>query len=327
MTDVARLAGVSTATVSRALSGNPIIPEATRQRIAEVARSIGYRIHHSAANLRKGQTNSIGVVVLVSDEQPISDPFVLGLIGHIADALNGQGLNLLLTRIRADHKAAMEALVTSGQVAGLLVIGQNQHHQRFNELEAAGIPLVVWGAVLPDTQYSVVGGNNQDGGYQATRHLLQSGAKRIMFLGDNKYPEGKHRLVGYTKALKEFGIKPDKALQSFCPLAADLVEQSIHTAIENGVDFDAVFVTSDVGAISVVSALGKHHIKVPEQVKVVGYDNIQLSGYFHPTLTTVNQPIDQAAIAMVDLLKEKMTGRPSRSVVLSADLVERQSSH
>lgn len=325
MTDVARLAGVSTATVSRALSGNTIIPEQTRQRIAEVARSIGYRIHQSAANLRKGHTNSIGVVVLVSDEQPISDPFVLGLIGHIADALNERGMNLLLTRIREDHKATMEAMVTTGQVAGLLVIGQNMHHQRFNELHAAGVPLVVWGAKLPDTQYSVVGSNNQQGGYLATRHLIQGGAKRIMFLGDHKFPEGKLRYSGYLKALKEAGIKPDKDLLQYSPLAAKDIEATLVKAMEQGIAFDGVFATSDVGAIRVIATLGARNIKVPEQVKVVGYDNIQLSEYVHPSVTTINQPIDQAAVVMVELLKERMAGTADRSVELPAELIARQS--
>lgn len=326
MIDVARIAGVSAATVSRALSGNPSIPKATRDRIADIAKNIGYKVNHSAANLRRGQTSSIGVVVLVGDEQPISDPFVLGLIGHIADTLNAQNKNLLLTRVRADHKATMEALVTSGQVGGLLVIGQTNHHQQLNELEAAGIPLVVWGAPLPHMTYSLVGGDNLTGGYLATSHLLEGGARRIVFLGDSKFPEGRLRYAGYVNALKKHGLKPEKMLHRYCVLSAMEIEKTIHQLLDEGVEFDAVFATSDVGAMSAISTLGNQNIRVPKQIKVVGFDNIPLAAYVHPTLTTIDQPIGLAALAMVDLLNEKIMGAASRSIVLPAALIERKSS-
>lgn len=326
MVDVARLAGVSAATVSRALSGHASIPEPTRLRIADMARDLGYKVNHSAANLRKGQTNAIGVVVTIGDEQPISDPFILSLIGHIADVLNAQGKNLLLTRVRSNHKAELESLVSSGQVSGLLVIGQTTHHATLNALEAAGVPMVVWGALLPDTKYSVVGGDNLGGGFLATRHLLEGGAKRILFLGDSKFPEGKLRYLGYTKALKQAGIKPDKTLHRYCPLSAKEIEIAINSALDEGVQFDAVFATSDVGAMSALATLASKNIRVPKQVRLVGYDNIPLSAYVHPTLTTIDQPNGLAALAMVDLLNEKIAGGASRSILLPATLIERKSS-
>jgi len=104
--------------VSRALSGHASIPEATRERITLLARSMGYKVNHSAANLRRGQTDTIGVAVLASDSQAISDPFILSLIGQVADALNASGHNLLLTRVRADHRTQLESLVRSGQGEG-----------------------------------------------------------------------------------------------------------------------------------------------------------------------------------------------------------------
>jgi DNA-binding LacI/PurR family transcriptional regulator len=325
MVDVARIAGVSAATVSRALSGNPSIPETTRNRIAEIARNMGYRVNHSAANLRKGQTNVIGVVVLISDTQPISDPFILGLIGHIADALNANGNSMLLTRVSTEPRATLETMVSSGQVSGLLVIGQT-YHQVLNELEIAGIPMVVWGAQLPDTRYSVVGSNNLTGGYLATSHLLGGGAKRIVYLGESTFPEGKLRYAGYVKALRQYGFKPDKSLHRHCLLSATEIEESIHQLLVEDVAFDAIFAASDVGAIRAMSALNSHNIKVPAQVKVVGFDNIPMSAHVQPTLTTINQSIDLAATAMVELLNEKLTGSASRCVVLPTVLIERKSS-
>jgi len=109
-------------------------------------------------------------------------------------------------------------------------------------------------------------------------------------------------------------------------LAVKEIEATIHQTLQEGIAFDGVFVTSDVGAISVMSTLGRRNIKVPKQVRVIGYDNIPLSAHVHPSLTTINQPIDLAAQAMVDLLREKMGGAANRSIVLPADLVERKSS-
>ena len=326
MVDVGRIAGVSAATVSRALSGHASIPQSTRERIAAIASQIGYRINHSAANLRRGQTNAVGVVVLDTDTQPISDPFILGFIGYIADALNANGNNLLLTRVRSDHRATLETLVTSGQVSGLLVIGQSTHHPMLNELEAAQIPMVVWGADLPDTQYSVVGSNNLTGGFLATTHLLNAGARRIVYLGEAHFPEGVLRYQGYVKALEQHGLSVDPQLVRHCLLSAPEIEEAIHQLLVAGIGFDAIFATSDVGAIRALSTLNQLNIKVPAQVKVAGYDNIPLSAHVHPTLTTINQPIDLAAKAMLELLKEKMAGAASRSIVLPTALVERRSS-
>lgn len=326
MVDVARIAGVSAATVSRALSGHSSIPEATRDRVAEIAKQLGYRVNHSAANLRKGHTNTIGVVITIGDAQPISDPFILSLIGHIADVLNAQGKNLLLTRVRINHRAALESLVNSGQVSGLLVIGQATHHATLNALEAAGIPLVVWGARLPETTYSIVGGDNLSGGYLATRHLIDVGAKRVLYLGDSKFPEGKLRYAGYLKALKHAGIKPNKELCRYCPLSAKEIQTAINSVLDEGISFDAVFVSSDVGAMSAMTALAARNIRVPKQVRLVGYDNIAMSAFVPPPLTTINQPVDLAALALVDLLNEKLAGGVSRSVLLPATLIERQSS-
>lgn len=326
MVDVARAAGVSAATVSRALSGNSMIPEATRLRIEEVARSLGYRVNQSAANLRRGQPNSVGVVVMTDSEQPISDPFILGMIGHIADALNKRGLNLLLTQMRRDHKAGMQALVDGGQVRGLLVIGQAKYHLQLNELEQAGVPIVVWGAVLPDALYSVVGGDNLDGGYLATRHLLQAGARHIGFLGDVRYPEVKLRHTGYLRALREAGVKADKRLCSNALFSAREVAGAIDAWLEAGMELDAIFATSDVAAAHAIAALASRGMRVPRQVRVVGYDDVPLSAHIHPSLSTIRQPINLAAEAMIDLLQEKMAGQPSRCLVLPTHLVERKSS-
>lgn len=326
MTDIARMAGVSASTVSRALSGSPLIPEATRTRITELARSLNYRVNVGAANLRKRGVQTIGVVILGDSMQMISDPFLLSILGSVADTLDERGMSLLLTRLKDNRKHVLSDLVESGQVGGLIVIGQLTLHDYLNELTRNGFPMVVWGANLPDALYRVVGGDNAQGGYLATQHLIEHGCRRIAFFGDISHPEAGQRYQGYARALQEAGIEQDpRLLQSF--LFGDTrIRQVIDGWLDQKLSFDAIFASSDVTAISLMSSLKERGIAIPSQVRLVGYDDIALTEHVHPTLTTIRQPTAEAGRALVDLLFEALAGQPRRAIVLPAELIRRESS-
>jgi DNA-binding LacI/PurR family transcriptional regulator len=255
MADIARLSGVSASTVSRALSGSPLIPEATRNRITELANSLGYRVNVGAANLRKRGVQTIGVVILGDTMQMISDPFLLSILGSVADTLDERGMSLLLTRLKDNRTHVLSDLVESGQVGGLIVIGQLTMHHYLNELTRNGFPMVVWGAHLPDALYPVVGGDNATGGYLATRHLIEHGCRRIAFFGDISHPEAGLRYQGYARALQEAGIAQDpRLLQSF--LFGDLrIREVINGWLDQKLAFDSIFASSDVTAISLTHGL------------------------------------------------------------------------
>lgn len=326
MADIARLAGVSASTVSRALSGSPLIPEATRNRITELANSLGYRVNVGAANLRKRGVQTIGVVILGDSLQMISDPFLLSILGSVADTLDERGMSLLLTRLKDNRRHVLADLVDSGQVGGLIVIGQLTLHDYLNELTRNGFPMVVWGAPLPDAQYPVVGGDNAMGGYLATQHLIAKGSRRIAFFGDISHPEAGLRYQGYARALEEAGIEQDpRLLQSF--LFGDTrIREVIDGWLDQRLSFDAIFASSDVTAISLMGSLNERGISVPGQVRLVGYDDIALAEHVHPTLSTIRQPTGQAGRALVDLLFEALADQPRRSIVLPAELIARESS-
>ncbi len=326
MADIARLAGVSASTVSRALSGSPLIPETTRKRITELANAQGYRVNVGAANLRKRGVQTVGVVILGDSTQMISDPFLLSILGSVADTLDERGMGLLLTRLKDKRRHVLSDLVESGQVAGLIVIGQLTLHDYLNELSAQGFPMVVWGANLPDARYPVVGGDNAMGGYLATRHLIDQGSRRIAFFGDYRHPEAGLRFEGYQRALQEAEVPLDpRLLQTF--LFGDVrIREVIDGWLDQRLAFDAVFASSDVTAISIMGALTERGISVPAQVRLVGYDDIALAEHLHPTLTTIRQPTVEAGRALVDLLFEALAGEPRRSIVLPAELIRRESS-
>lgn len=325
MADIARLAGVSASTVSRALSGSPLIPEATRNRISELANSLGYRVNVGAANLRKRDVQTVGVVVLGDSMQMISDPFLLSILGTVADALDERGMSLLLTRMHESRRHLMNDMFESGRVAGLIVIGQLTWHEHLNQLARQGLPMAVWGACLPDAAYSVVGGDNAQGGFLATQHLIQQGCRRIAFFGDTTHPEAGLRFAGYARALAEAGLPLDPRLQQSFLFGDTRIREVIDGWLNQNQAFDAIFASSDVTAISIMGALTERGIAVPSRVRLAGYDDIALAAHVHPALTTIRQPTEQAGRALVELLFESIQGQPRRTVLLPAELIERDS--
>ena len=328
MADIARLAGVSTSTVSRALAGSKLISEETRTRVMELARSLNYSINIGAQNLRMKQNRTVGVVVPYdpATRQHLSDPFFLSMLGSLADALTEQGFDMLVSRVDAGTLDAAAAPFDTGRVIGIVMIGQWLHHDQLNQLAARHVPIVVWGAHLPQQLYCTVGGDNLAGGELAGAHLLAQGRKRIAFFGDINLPEIGQRYQGLCRALQQAGIAPDPALQVQASFVADGGRLAVEQLRSRGVVFDAVFAGSDLMAMTAINTLRQLGVDVPGQVAVVGYDDIELASYFHPPLTTVQQPIQAAGRALVAALLELTEGRPAPSVQLPTQLIVRASS-
>jgi DNA-binding LacI/PurR family transcriptional regulator len=330
MADIARLAGVSTSTVSRALSGSKLVNQETRDRVLELARSLKYTINIGAQNLRLKQNRTVGVVIpAVSDthaRQHLTDPFFLGMLGSLADALTEQGFDMLLSRVDADQLDAAAQPYDTGRVIGVILIGQWRHHDQLNQMAARGVPIVVWGAQLPQQLYCTVGGDNVAGGLLVTRHLLQQGHRRIAFLGDINLPEAEMRYRGYTQALQEAGLAPDPALQVSVSFLPEGGAEGVQELARRRVQYDALFACSDLLAMTAINSLRALGRSVPGDVAVAGYDDIELSTYFHPPLTTVRQPLADAGRALVASLLELVEGRSAPSQQLRTELIVRGSS-
>ena len=328
MADIARLAGVSTSTVSRALSGSTLVNEETRTRVLELARSLKYSINIGAQNLRLKQNRTVGVVVPYDSEtrQHLSDPFLLSMLGSLADALTEQGFDMLLSRVDVSQFDAAAQTFDSGRVIGIILIGQWRNHEQLNQLAARHVPIVVWGAQLPQQLYCTVGGDNVAGGMLATEHLLAQGRRRIAFFGDIDLPEVAQRHDGYCKALaaRQMAIDPQLRVPvSFLPQGGS---QAVQELARRGARYDAIFACSDLLAMTAINTLREQGTRIPDDVAVVGYDDIELSTYFHPPLSTVRQPIQAAGRALVASLLALTEGQQAASRQLPTELVVRTTS-
>lgn len=328
MVDIARMAGVSIATVSRALNGNPLVNEKTRQRILDLAKSCHYTIHCGAQFLRRGGNRTIGVVIpyTATNRQNISDPFFLNMLGSLADALTERQYDLLLSRVNCDNLSQIAALYDTGRVDGIIIIGQWSRHDQLNELARNHLPFVAWGAQLPKQLYCSVGSDNLSGGILATEHLLSLGRRRLAFLGDKRLPEPEKRFEGYQKALLNFGLtsEPDLYIHaSFAPLAA---QRKLREHLDqHGLNFDGLVAASDLLAMSAIGVLREHGFQVPKDVSVVGYDDVDLAAHSFPPITTVRQSLDLAGVQLIESLLLVIDGKQPRSKILPTTLVVRDS--
>ncbi|MFZ6749864.1 LacI family DNA-binding transcriptional regulator [Undibacterium sp. Ren11W] len=328
MADIARLAGVSTSTVSRALNHSSLVNDETRIRIEELAKSLNYSINIGAQNLRLKQNRTVAVVVPydASTRQHLSDPFFLSMLGSLADALTERGFDMLLSRVDAEQLDSAAQIYDTGRVLGVILIGQWRHHDQLNQLAARRVPIVVWGAQLPQQLYVTVGSDNITGGFLATEHLIKSGRKNIAFFGDPQLPEVAHRYEGYCKALTQYGMAPNQQLLVTASFIEDGGRLAVEQLCKRQVVFDSLFACSDLLAMTAINTLRDKQYRIPEDIAVVGYDDIELARYFHPSLTTIRQPIAAAGQALVEAVLSLAEHQPTSPRLLQTQLMCRASS-
>jgi DNA-binding LacI/PurR family transcriptional regulator len=328
MEDIAQLAGVSISTVSRALKQSSLVNAETRERIQQLARSLKYSVNVGASNLRLQRNRTVAVVLPFDTvtRQSVSDPFFVILMGSLADALTARGYDMLVSRIDAEHLTLAGDISASGRAIGVIMIGQWHHHDQLNELAARHAPVVVWGAQLQQQLYCTVGGDNITGGALATEHLLAQGCRRIAFFGDIGLPEIGHRYEGYKRALAQHQLTAPAELLHRTPFIEGSAVASVAKLIKKKIPFDAVFAASDLLAMETIGALRGHGLRVPDDIAVVGYDDIVVARHYHPALTTIRQPVNNGGKALVDALLDLVDGKRPKSQMLPTELIVRESS-
>ena len=325
--DIASAANVSISTVSRALNDHPAINGETKRRIWKLARERGYRFKPSMPAMLSGASATIVIVIPRPQGRhgKISDPFFQELIGGVAEAARENACNLLVSHVAPNSFEDLEQIMVANRTNGVLFLGQSILHEQFNKLAQSETRFVVWGAQLAGQRYCSIGSNNEHGGKRATSHLIRLGRKRIAFLGNTDAPEVMQRFQGYQAAHRTSGFEYDPALVRPAHFEIESAETAVNKIISSGLSFDGIFAASDLIALGASRALHKAGKSVPHEVAIVGYDNIQLSAYSQPSLTTVSQDMQKAGRLLVSKLLEAESGNSIQSERLPTDLIVRES--
>ncbi len=330
ITDLARLAGVSPGTVSRALAGKSLVNTKTREKIESLAREHGFRPNQMASGLRRQKTGVIGVVIPLGHDtrQQVSDSFFMTLLGHLADELTRKGYDLMLRRVvPGEDSDWLDRFIRSGMIDGVIVIGQSDQFERIEEVADGFRAMVVWGNHQQGQHHCVVGTDNRLGGRLAAERLIAAGARRIAFLGDTGPMEFAARFAGAQDAAARMGL-PD-VLPLPTHLSPDRASEEIaqHLAVHlsgHGDAVDGIFAATDTLAALCLTELRALGIAVPDDVRLVGFDDLPIARQTVPPLTTVRQDIAAGARGLVDLLLRRLAGESTESLVLPPELVVRE---
>jgi DNA-binding LacI/PurR family transcriptional regulator len=328
ITDIARLAGVSRSTVSRALSNSPLLSDETRERIRRLAREQNFQINLPARRLTTKESRTIAFVTHGQHKEfSFADLFTLELLSSISRGLSENGYDLLMVQV--DPYACCdwsEDYLGSGRVDGFILMTSTHKNKHIKSLLAGKAPFIVWGVPLPGYSYPSVTGDNFSGGKLACEHLVRSGRRRIAFLGGPADEmEVQRRYDGYTAALQEAGLEVDPKRIGHGDYTNDSGASVMRTLLEQSPDLDAVFVNSDLMAMAAMDALRESGRRIPEDVAVVGYDNLSIAQVSNPPLTTVDQDLPQAGRLLAQNLIQYLRTGVVTNVSVPVSLVVRKS--
>jgi LacI family transcriptional regulator len=324
--DIAQEAGVSYATVSRALNNKYGVKPDTRKRIMALARARGYTPNAIARGLVKKETYSIGLII-----PDISNPFFPQVASGVEDAAKERGYSVFLcnTNYESEREAHYLTLLVEKRVDGIILASGFQSGEASVSASAGAIPVVSLCARFDTLQNSFVVIDNERGGFLATRHLIEQGYESIGFIGTQSdgFSEGQ-RFKGYRLALEKFNLPYEKRYIFAGDLKRETGYKIIHRIIASGDYPRALFVENDLMALGVIQGIKEAGLKVPEDIAVVGFDDIAFASFPEIGLTTVRQPKYEmgklAATLLLDTITEE-TATPKK-YILEPELIVRTSS-
>jgi DNA-binding LacI/PurR family transcriptional regulator len=317
MDELAKLAGVSKITVSRALRGGFAVNKETRDRIFALAKEHGYRLNQAARNLRLDRSHTVGVIVEMSPsfDRPMSDPYPLELLGGISQTLTSRGYSLLLTTMAGKDSIAFQG------AEGIILLGQGINDEAVKALQPVLAPLVVWGAPHEGADYCIVGSDNYHGGQIAAERLIDLGRRRLVFLGDTRHAEVEARFRGFSNTAKERGANIVASIPSPFTFTGGL--EAAQSLVGQGVAFDGVLGSNDLLTMGFVRALIEANMTVPSQVSVIGYDDTPLAATFSPALSSVHQNWRNGGILLAQKVLQLINGESAASEVMQTSLTLR----
>jgi LacI family transcriptional regulator len=322
--DVADLAGVSIATVSRVVNGkSPVVPE-TAQRVMDAIRELNYVPRAAARILASKRTDTLGLIV-----PEISGEFFAPMLRGIEAAAGEAGFDLLIHTTAYKTPEFRRHTLGEHNTDGLLVFIGSMEPAELQRLHSIGFPVVFLHQTAPEgLNIPVVTVENKKGAMLAVEHLIEVHAcRRILYLNG---PEGNEdagwRERGYRLALEKHNIPFDPALVVPGDFSSRRAEQAMREFLAGGLAFDAIFSGDDLAAVGAMSSLREAGLRIPEDVKIVGFDDVPLARHLTPPLTTVHAPTEEVGRVATDLLV-RLVRRESveREILLPTELTIRQS--
>ena len=327
MQDVADLAKVSKTTVSHVLNETRPVSEEKRQRVLNSIKELGYQPNILARSLRKSETGTIGLIVPNS-----ANPFYAEVSRGVESLSFDEGYNVILCNSdrNLDKEIANSELLLKKRVDGILFVGAwvGENIQHLHDIHKQGIPLAVVDRFAPDIDIDSVRTDNHLGGWLATSHLLGLGHKRISCIGGTpEFTPNAERIIGYQKAMRDAGILIDDDLI----IRTNFQFEGGHRAAQQLLSLEdrptAIFACNDLMAIGAMRAATDLGLRIPEDISIVGFDDIQMAQYACPQLTTIAQPMFDMGKRATEMLLERIrdVNIPQRKRVFEPKLVVRQS--
>jgi DNA-binding LacI/PurR family transcriptional regulator len=325
---VALLAKVSRATVSRVVNGDRRVGSDARGAVEAAIRQLGYVPNRAARSLVTRRSGSVGVVIPEPTAQLFGDPFFPRILRGISDALADveAQLVLLMPQGRSDE-LRVERYVAAGHVDGVLLVSLHGADPLPHDLAARGIPVVVGGRP-PGTGITFVDVDNRRGAAMAVDHLVGIGRRAVATIaGPQDMPAGADRLAGYHETLGSAGVPVSDRLVEIADFSLEGGRSAMERLLAREPSLDGVFVASDLMAIGALAAIQASGRSVPDDVAVVGFDDSPLASQAQPPLTSIRQPIEEMGREMARLLTQAVASRDlvPRRVILGTDLVVRAS--
>ncbi|HET9878983.1 MAG TPA: LacI family DNA-binding transcriptional regulator [Candidatus Limnocylindria bacterium] len=326
---VALLARVSRATVSRVVNGDQRVGETTRQAVESAVKELGYVPNRAARSLVTRRSDSIAVVIPEPTAQLFGDPFFPRVLRGISDALADEelALVLLMPQGRGDE-ARVERYLAAGHTDGALLVSLHGSDPLPRDLQRRGIPVVVGGRP-PGSGIPYVDVDNRGGAAAAVEHLLAGNRRQVATIaGPQDMPPGADRLAGYHETLARAGMPAGDRLIEVADFTLEGGRAAMERLLERAPEMDAVFAASDLMALGALDALAAAGRRVPHDVAVVGFDDSPLAASARPALSSIRQPTEEMGREMTRLLLHGMRNAdgPPRRVILDTSLVIRQSS-
>lgn len=335
--DIAKIAGVNHSTVSRSLNDSPEISLKTKEKIKKIAEDLGFEFNNNARSLSTRKTGTIGIIFDKGFDQESATIFFSKLLKEFRYSLEKESLDVILD-FRTNPftgKNNIKKLINANKIDGFLIADEFLSEEDIQFITEKEVPTVFVHNMPPlHKKYKLdyVLTDHFNGGYLATRYLLDEGHKNIITFThkkyDKEYSEFEERTKGYTKAMEENGIKVNKNMVYRDEISFDYGREKIKELIKKKKKFTAVFAQTDLLALGIIRGLQEEGLRVPEDISVMGYDNIEFGKFNKPELSTINQPTGRLAEEAVKLLIEKLKPnyeKKEKNIIIEPDLVIRNS--